>query len=69
MKYGEKEVCIESGPKGYGYIIRFVTGGELPKAFDGLFTSKAEAKKAVDLAIPPEKKPAKQPVKQLEDES
>jgi hypothetical protein len=69
LTYGEKEVVVEPGPQGHSYAIRFVTGGEIPQAFQGLFTSRAEATKVVHMAVPPVKKPAKQPAKQMEDES
>ena len=59
VMYGEKELVVEPGPQGHSYAIRFATGGEIPQAFQGLFTSRTEAMKTISLAPAPEKKEKK----------
>jgi hypothetical protein len=69
MKYGEKEIEVVASPKGYHYSLRFTTGGEIPAALSGMYTSRTEAAKAVEAFPKPEAKASKKTVKEVEEES
>jgi len=59
MKYGNKELRVVTAPLGNHYVLQFTTGGELPAAFQGMFTSQSAAWQAVTNYEKVAKEPAK----------
>jgi hypothetical protein len=47
MKYGDKEVVFKNAPNTIGIKISFKEGGEVPAELSGLYTSSAEAERAI----------------------
>lgn len=69
MKYGNKEIEVVASDKGYHYVMRFTTGGEMPADLSGMYTSRKECMKAVETYLVTNNKAAKKAAKSEEVEA